>query len=320
MKRIFFLLLLVLTIVSSITAGTLAMYTASIDSLAQGSTVAKEFIFVGDGTDTFQQGIKIAPSETADWQFKVKNYKNQVITETDLYYKLTFTVLASPGKKAIDPLTVSVKDINGNILNRVTGVGTFDVLGSFPLSAVGQEKDYTVEIHWPDNGSSDINFAGNNFGTTVNVAAIASQVPLNGSGPGNPPQQKPISVKYETTAPWQNGQSHNYQYNYKITITNNFSEPIKDWSFAFLLQNDKLTDAWNAKLVSYTPPGNYFFMNPGYNNQFTDNILPGQSVSFGGPAKGKGTEAIQNVSVGGSNTSNITDVDLTCVFGESSLN
>ncbi|NLI94081.1 MAG: sugar-binding protein [Peptococcaceae bacterium] len=321
MKRIVFLLFLLLIIVSSITAGTLAMYTVSIDTLAEGSTVAKEFIFTGEGTDSFQQGIKIAPSETVDWQFKIKNYKNQVITETDLYYKLTFQVSASAGKQAISPLTVSVKDLNGNVLNRVTGTGTFDILGTFPLSSVGQEKDFMVEIQWPDSGNSDINYAGNRFGTTINVAAIASQVPLSGSGSGNPPQQKPVSVKYETTAPWQNGQGNNYQYAYKITITNNSSEPINNWNIALSLQNDKLTDVWsNAKLVSYTPPGNYLFINPGYNNQSTDNILPGESVSFGGPAKGRGTEAIQNVSVGGSNTNSITNVDLTCEFGKASLN
>jgi hypothetical protein len=321
MKKVIFLLLLILIIASSITAGTLAMYTVSIDNLAQGSTVAKEFVFVGDGTDTFQQGIKIAPSETVDWQFKVKNYRNQIITETDLYYKLTFQVAASAGKTAIQPLVVTVKDLNGNTLNRVTGVGTFDVLGAFPLAAAGQEKDYIVEISWPDSGSSDINYAGSNFGTTVSVAAIASQLPLSGSGSDNPPQQKPVSVKYETTTPWENGQSGIYQYNYKVTITNHSTQPIANWNIAFTLHNDQLTGVWsNAKFVFYTPDGNYQFTNPAYNNVGTDSILPGQSVSFGGPAKGRGVEAIQNVSVGGSDTADIRDVELTCEFGKASLN
>ncbi|KUO61390.1 MAG: sugar-binding protein [Gracilibacter sp. BRH_c7a] len=316
MKKAVLFLTLLLIMVSSIVAGTLAMYTVSIDKLAEGSVVAKEFIFVGEGTDTFQQGIKIAPSETVAWQFKVKNYENHVISETAMYYKLTFNVLASGGKQAIEPLTVTVKDPNGQILNRVTGVGTFDVLDAFPLSANGQEKGYVVEIHWPDD-DADINYAGSHYGTTVNVDAIASQVPFSGT---NPPQPKQINVKYETTVPWQNGHSGIYKYDYKVTITNNSAEPIEDWTIAFNLADDKLTSAWNAILVSGSPQGSYTFVNPAYNNPATDHILPGQSVSFGGHAQGMGTTAINNISIGGSNTSLITNIDLTCEFGKPSLN
>ena len=321
MKKLVILLTLVLLMVSSIVAGTLAMYTVSIDNLAEGSVVAKEFIFVGEGTDTFQQGLKIAPTETVQWQFKVKNYENHIVSETDMYYKLTLNVEALSGKSAIEPLTVTVKDSNGNALNSVTGVGTFDVLGSFPLATNGQEQDYLVEIYWPDDGTSDINYAGGNYGTTINVDAVASQTPFSAVDPEDPPQENQVSVRYETTIPWQNGQSGNYQYAYKVTITNHSTEPISNWSIGFFLPTDKLTSAWsNAKLVSNSPKGYYKFLNPGYNNQATDNILPGQSVSFGGPALGMGTEAIQTISVGGSNISDITNVDLTCQFGKASLN
>ncbi|MDQ7095404.1 cellulose binding domain-containing protein [Desulfosporosinus sp. PR] len=317
MKKAVFVLALVLVMLSSLVAGTLAMYTVSIDNVAEGSVVAKEFVFVGEGTDSFQQGLKIAPSETTQWQFKVKNYENNTVSETDMYYKLTFNVQALAGKKAIDPLQVTVKDAQGNVLNSVTGVGTFDVLGSFPLAVNGQEQDYFVQIYWPDNGSSDANYAGGNYGTMINVNAVASQLPFSTS----PSQGKQVSVRYETTTPWQNGQSGIYQYNYKVTITNNTSQPINNWSLGFYLPTDTLSGVWsNAKLVSTSPPGYYKFLNPAYNNQTTDNILPGQSVSFGGPALGMGTTAIQSISVGGSNTSDITNVDLSCKFGEASLN
>lgn len=320
MKKIAYILTLVLIMLSSIVAGTLAMYTVSIDNLAGGSVVAKEFIFVGESADTFQQGLKIAPSETTQWQLKVKNYENNIVSETDMYYKLTFHVQALTGKKAIAPLKVTVKDTNGNELKSVTGVGTFDVLGSFSLAINGQEQDYLVEIYWPDDETSNVKYAGGNYGTMINVDAVASQTPFITSGP-NPSQGKQVSVRYETTIPWQNGQSGIFQYNYKVTITNNSSEPINDWSIGFLLPTDKLTRVWsNARLVSNSPTGYYEFLNPEYNNQSTDNILPGQSISFGGPALGMGTEAIQTISVGGSNISDINDVDLICQFSKVSLN
>jgi len=317
MKKAVLFLTLLLIMVSSVVAGTLAMYTVTIDDLAEGSVVAKEFVFVGEGTDSFRQGIKIAPSETVTWQFKVKNYQNHIVSETAMYYKLTFNVLASPGKQAIAPLTVTVKDQNGQVLNRVTGVGTFDVLGAFPLSSAGQEQDYVVELHWPDNGNHDINYAGKNYGTTVNVDAIASQVPFSGT---NPPQPKQLSVKYETTVPWQNGQSGNYKFDYKVTITNNSAEPIEDWIIAFNLTNDKLTSAWNAILVPGWPQGSYIFVNPAYNNPATDDILPGRSVSFGGHAQGMGNEVIKNITIDGSNISPTTNIELTYELNKPSLN
>lgn len=322
MKKIVLLLALVLIMVSSIVAGTLATYTVSIDNLAEGSVVAKEFIFVGEGTDTFQQGLKIAPTETVQWQFKVKNYENHIVSETDMYYKLSFNVQALSGKSAIEPLTVTVKDLNGQVLNSLTGVGTFDVSGSFPLAVNCQEQDYLVEIYWPSDGTSDINYAGGNYGTMINVGAVASQIPFStvDPDPEEPSQENQVSVRYETSTPWQNGQSGIYRYEYKITITNNSFEAIRDWSIAFSLPTDRLSSAWsNAKLVSNSPQGYYKFLNPGYNNQTTDDILPGQSVSFRGPALGMGTEGIQTISVGGSNVSDIIEVDLICEFGKASL-
>ena len=111
----------------SVTAGTLAMYTTSVDNLAQGSVCAKEFVFTGEGSGSFEQGVKIAPGETVSWQFTVRNYSGNIITETDLYYKLTFDVHASDGKSAIQPLAVTVKDENGNTVGRAAGTGRFDV-------------------------------------------------------------------------------------------------------------------------------------------------------------------------------------------------
>ena len=72
-------------------------------------------------------------------------------------------------------------------------------------------------------------------------------------------------------------------------------------------------------MVSGLPEGSYKFVSPNYNNPATDDILPGQSVSFRGPALGQGTEPIQNVSVGGSNTADTSSVELNCEFGKASL-
>ncbi len=313
MRQTILILVLLLVMATSVTAGTLAMYTTSIDNMAQGSVVAKEFVFTGNGTDSFAQGVKIAPTETVTWQFGVRNFDGHVITETDLYYKLTFNVKASDGKTAIAPLTVTVKDDSGSVVGSTTSVGKFDVLGAFPLAEAGQSRTYSVEISWPSNDSVDIDYAGGNYGTTVNIDAVASQAPLSGSEP--PPQTSNLSVMYKTTNAWQNGQSGINEFNYSVTITNNSDTAIEDWYMDFSLAGDELKSAFsNAKMVHGLPDGTYRFTNPAYNNTATDDILPGQSVTFGGRGLGLGTTAPQNVKVGGSNAAS-ANASVTTGFG-----
>ena len=193
MKKAIFLAFLVLSIALSLIAGTLAMYTTTLDDLADGSVVAKEFIFMEDGTDTFAHQVKIAPTETIVWEFAVRNYDGAFITETDLYYHLIFDVTAFPGKQAIDPLIVTVKDENGVVLDTVTGTGTINIYDAFMLSEVGQRAGYSVEFYWPSNDEIDINYAGESFSTAINVSATASQLPFDISPeePADPEDEEP---------------------------------------------------------------------------------------------------------------------------------
>jgi hypothetical protein len=179
MKKILLLSLLTLAILSSVVAGTMANYTISIDSLAYGSVVGKEFCFLESGTDTFASNVKIAPGETLQWQFGVKNYNGGTVTETDLYYRLTFAMSAGTGKQAIAPLTFTVKDAGGNTVGTLVGTGTMTVNDLFALSNVGQSKSFTLVIYWPQNNAIDYQYAGSGFGTSINVSAYASQLPIN---------------------------------------------------------------------------------------------------------------------------------------------
>ncbi len=314
MKKTALLLTLVLVMAGSLTAGTLAMYTTSLDNLAQGSVAAKEFVFTGEGTDSFSQGVKIAPTETVTWQFDVRNFDGAVVTETDLYYKLTIDVQASAGKTAIAPLTVSVKDESGAVVGSATGTGTFEVLDEFPLAEAGQTRTYTVEVNWPSDDSVDINYAGDAYGTTITIDALASQAPLSASEPEEP-QTSDLSVVYRTTKAWQNGGSSTSEFNYSVTITNNSDTAIEDWYIEFALAGDTISGVWsNAKMVSGMSAGSYKFLNPAYNNTSMDDLLPGQSVTFGGHGIGLGTTSPQNVKVGGSNAG-AASASLSCQFG-----
>ncbi len=294
MKKAFVVLMLILAICSSLLAGTLASYTVTLDDMASGSVVGKEFIFLEDGTDTFQNDIKIAPTETITWQFAVKNFEGSLVTETDLYYDLTFDVMPTPGKSAIEPLIIRIKDMGGTVIDTVEGTGSVDVSGAFPLSATGQSASFTVEIFWPSNDEIDINYAGNNFGTTINVSAAASQLPLGGGDPPDPPEPSDIEVLFQTGTPWQQGGTDRYAFS--ITITNNTDEVITNWALEFLLAAE-IYQVWNAVDDSAgLPGGQHRFLHPATWNQ---DIPAGGSVQFGGNAIGSDTNLMTTVTVNG---------------------
>ncbi len=175
MKKALLGFALVLLLTTSVIAGTLAMYTTSIDNLAEGSVVAKEFILTEGGTDTFTKNVKIAPNETVNWQFSVKNYNGSIISETAMNLDFDVDVAAAEGKNVITPLVVTVKDSNGNTVGTVTASGKIEFTNEFGLSATGHEKVYTVSVNWPGNSASDINYAGAGYGTAVKVSVTGTQ-------------------------------------------------------------------------------------------------------------------------------------------------
>ena len=175
MKKTLTFVALVLVLTTSVIAGTLAMYTTSIDKLSEGSVVAKEFILTEGGTDTFTQNVAIAPGETQSFQFSVKNYNGSIVSETAMDLAFDLDVQAADGKSVIAPLVITVKDSSGNTVGSVTGSGTIQFNDEFSLNAQGQEKTYTAVVTWPGTENTDINYAGAGFGTALKVSVTGTQ-------------------------------------------------------------------------------------------------------------------------------------------------
>lgn len=175
MKRTLIIVALVLIISTSVIAGTLSMYTITLDEFADGSVVAKEFTLVAEGTEVIEESIKIAPGEEVEWGFSVKNYEgeegSEIVTETAMDLAFTVEISAAEDKLAIEPLKVTVKDGNGGNIPLEEG----EFKDEFPLETEGQEKTYTVNIEWPSDDSVDINYAGSGFGTAVKVSVTGTQ-------------------------------------------------------------------------------------------------------------------------------------------------
>ncbi len=175
MKRILIIIALGLIISTSVLAGTLSMYTVKLDNLAEGSAVAKEFILEEGGTYTFGENVKSGPGERVKWKFSIKNYKGKLVSEAAMDLDFKVYIDDAPGRSAIAPLVVTVKDEYGDTMGSNRGTGTIRFTDGFRLEEEGQENVYTVLIEWPSNDGIDMGYAGKDFGTAVRVSVTGTQ-------------------------------------------------------------------------------------------------------------------------------------------------
>lgn len=164
----------------------------------------------------------------------------------------------------------------------------------------------SFEIYWPSDNEVDIDFAGDNYGTTINVSAVASQIELDGSGeeePGGNPgggeetPQSGVSILYEVTSKWIDGQN-TPKHNFNITITNTTDTPINGWEISFNYPGEIVYTSGCVLVSSNPATGAYTFRNP---NDYNQTINPGASVVFqGSSAVGSGSLPITAVTLNGS--------------------
>ena len=174
MKKTLLIVALVLAITTSIIAGTMAYYTITLDELVKGEVVAKEFILEHDG-EKFQENIKIAPGESQEWTFKIKNFKDNVITETDMDVKIDVELQDLADVEGVTvPLKVSYV-LDTDVV--ASDDGTFSKLFEANKDAT---KTLTVTVEWPwdTDGVDDIDFAGKNLGT-LSVEVTGTQTNPN---------------------------------------------------------------------------------------------------------------------------------------------
>ncbi|NMB42057.1 MAG: hypothetical protein GX996_08990 [Firmicutes bacterium] len=175
MKRTLVIMFLVLAISTSIIAGTMAMYVVEIDDLAEGSVVAKEFVLKPGETNTFAEDVEIAPGESVDWEFSVKNYEGGVVSETAMDLDIAVDIDDAAGKDAIAPLEITIIDEVEGVRGHEIGTGSIEFNDEFALDKDGQEKTYKVLIEWPSDDEVDIDYAGADYGTAVKVSIIGTQ-------------------------------------------------------------------------------------------------------------------------------------------------
>lgn len=175
MKRTITIISLIVAILFSIISGTLALYTITLPNIAEGSVIAKNFVLIGEGSQEFTTNVKIAPSETKEWNFTIRNYDDTATTETDMKIDVTVDVSDAEGKTAIAPLKVTVLNAESEVLGteEVTGTGQITFSDYFEANDA-QTYTYTVVINWPDT-DNDVTYASPDYGTAIKVSVTGTQ-------------------------------------------------------------------------------------------------------------------------------------------------
>lgn len=308
MKKTLTLLLLVLAITTSLIAGTMAYYTVTFDNLVQGTVTAKDFLMLvkGDSEGPIAEHLEladllIAPGETVEWNFTVQNHGNQRITETNLFYRLSFSIVKPNGKELIVPLEVAV--LKGDDNKGTFSTGKVQIVdGAFPFTDKNdnkQEQTFTVKVHWPHT-TDDSAYIGHGYGATIKVDAIAQQVPfgpidqpVDPETPEEPDDKDPddedepgetvdakVAIDYTISNVWTPGNPNDNnppEFEYNIMIKNLSDSTIENWELSFSLTDDQYKNSiWEATLNNNE---HRYHVNPLNHNQ----VLEAHSfVSFGG--------------------------------------
>lgn len=156
MKKSLLIAVLILAVLTSLTAGTLASYNQTLN--VTGAAHSLKFDFLTSPVQGFNQPLKIAPGKTVEYTFNVGQDMEVPVTYT---ITPTFSGPYSLRKK----LTATVIDITGGREDGASG-------STLTFNAPPMEKTYNfkVVVKWDDTGDNAGDVAANNQDVTMNVA------------------------------------------------------------------------------------------------------------------------------------------------------
>ncbi|MEN6593960.1 MAG: hypothetical protein ABFC31_03290 [Clostridiaceae bacterium] len=169
MKKFILTVALVLAVVTSLVAGTMAAYTQQLDETT-GTLSAKKFNIVSNTSDGFSEALQVAPGSSVVYQVEVTN-SGEVDTKLDM----DISILGA-GKDQIDRLQLDIREVK---LISATSTTTKQVLLSSDKLAVGETAIVTFVISWPYEANDEANALDN---ADMSLAASYIQVNINAVG------------------------------------------------------------------------------------------------------------------------------------------
>ncbi len=142
MKKFLLTAALVLALVTSLTAGTMAYYNVKVDTMTSNLTT-KTFVFTATNpSKTFSSNVKIAPGDTAKYEITLNNG-----SEVSLVSTLAAKLVGSQDGISV---TVARKDSTSGNVTTIDPVGDGKSAGATTIMQVGAASSdtYVITVSW----------------------------------------------------------------------------------------------------------------------------------------------------------------------------
>lgn len=173
-KKKLLLILLALAIVTSVTAGTLAVYTKTLE-VGTDVVIKKFAMSVGGEVDSGAASIKLAPKDKESYSFSVSNSDIGGIAEVPLEFKVSIDF-----SDAVSKMTGLTAKLTGNGINGNVQINDGKYEFSFRTEA-GKKVDnnYKLEIEWKDADNKAQTDEGTSVLSTtgLKISVNATQIP-----------------------------------------------------------------------------------------------------------------------------------------------
>lgn len=238
MKKALIIFTLVLTIVTALTAGTLATYTKTLAPI-EGSVAAK--VFHVENSETTIANVRLAPTESTQWTFFVVNYQNNVVTEVDMDLYITVNLGAKAGFDEIDGLTVGLFEGDKQYGSTIIRNGTIDVeIGKAFLANEKSTRKFTLKVLW-ENGlvsdETDTHNADDHHTSKIAVTVTGKQC-INDSHSADP-KDPPANPSIGDISVSSSHIVENHEDKSRLTFSNFPADFENGWIIEFDTENDE---------------------------------------------------------------------------------
>jgi hypothetical protein len=165
-KKKLLLVLLALAIVTSLSAGTLAIYSKSVTAV-DNKVQAKKFAFTANAAMTYVTEFSLAPKDSWSYTFDVDNYDKTGTAEVALDYTIAvddkaategMSGLQTTLQKQVDGKWVDLADVTTGVISKMDdGIGLEGTSGSGASQASSESTStYKVTLFWNDKGDNEV--------------------------------------------------------------------------------------------------------------------------------------------------------------------
>lgn len=173
MKKYAVIGILTLVIITSMVAGTLAVYTKDFEF---NGTVSAKMFFVDASSDAASPEITLAPGETQDWTFQVTNAdsNSNIISGVDMNTKILVDI-----PSGFEDIKVTLKQGDTELASGTAANGKIELNGADFIAGTAKVDTYQLSFTWveenTDNDRTDTALGISGASSPFRVTVTGSQ-------------------------------------------------------------------------------------------------------------------------------------------------